>query len=222
MPPMALLSWCSARCGGISLFVLSTLCSYVLWDSFSCREEPSHKVSRTSTPVSHASGEPSIWHFVFALYSLSVHCCVVVFQLRACWAILESTNGLRKFAQKVAQTKSTPLQSWIQSSKLPSNSDTLSPRSSRSSIDGWNSGTEIEDDLELVTHAILIPNYKESVEVLIETLDILASHLQARYAYDVCTPSILGTERLRTYLQLRYILPWKPVKLGLQLKLLRC
>ncbi|KAL1884304.1 hypothetical protein VTK73DRAFT_3288 [Phialemonium thermophilum] len=38
---------------------------------------------------------------------------------------------------------------------------------------------------EVVIHAIVIPNYKEVVDTLRETLEILSSHPQARYTYDV-------------------------------------
>ncbi|KAG5754456.1 hypothetical protein H9Q70_002907 [Fusarium xylarioides] len=36
-----------------------------------------------------------------------------------------------------------------------------------------------------VVHVIIIPNYKEDVDTLRETLDVLASHPQAHYSYDV-------------------------------------
>jgi len=38
---------------------------------------------------------------------------------------------------------------------------------------------------EKILHAILIPNYKENIDDLRETLDVLASHPQARSTYDV-------------------------------------
>ncbi|RFU24815.1 hypothetical protein B7463_g11527, partial [Scytalidium lignicola] len=73
------------------------------------------------------------------------------------------------------------------SSWLPSvvSEDTLigSLPSSRSS----NSGeTELEYGNELnVIHAVLIPNYKEDINGLRETLDVLACHPQAPYQYDI-------------------------------------
>ncbi|KAF9770723.1 hypothetical protein IL306_011665 [Fusarium sp. DS 682] len=36
-----------------------------------------------------------------------------------------------------------------------------------------------------VVHAIIIPNYKEELDTLRETLDVLSSHPQAHYSYDV-------------------------------------
>jgi hypothetical protein len=46
---------------------------------------------------------------------------------------------------------------------------------------------QIVPPLKGVKHMILIPNYKESMETLTETLDILASHEGALSCYKVCT-----------------------------------
>lgn len=49
--------------------------------------------------------------------------------------------------------------------------------------------TETADiDQDRIIHAILIPNYKEELDGLRETLDVLACHPQARYQYDVRNP----------------------------------
>jgi hypothetical protein len=183
---MSFLSWCSARCGGISLVLLSTLCLYVLFDAFlHSYGLPRHASTDASRPYTTSSDRPFILSYIFAFYSLIVHGCVVMFQLRACWAVVETTKGLRNAAHQVPWVTSRLHQSWEPSSESPEISEVASSRSSRSSVDGWTSGTDSEDDLELVTHAIIIPNYKEDIDVLMETLDILASHPQARYAYDV-------------------------------------
>lgn len=51
-----------------------------------------------------------------------------------------------------------------------------------------DSVTDVEYDQDKVIHAIIIPNYKEDVDGLRETLDVLASHPQARLSYDVSSP----------------------------------
>ena len=56
---------------------------------------------------------------------------------------------------------------------------------------------ECQDQLRgegMIRHAILLPSYKEDVDNLRETLDVLASHAQARISYDVslCLESRLG------------------------------
>ncbi|KIE01970.1 sphingomyelinase family, partial [Metarhizium majus ARSEF 297] len=50
-------------------------------------------------------------------------------------------------------------------------------------IENYTDATEYMEDA--VIHAIIIPNYKEEMDTLKETLDVLASHSQARNCYDV-------------------------------------
>lgn len=50
--------------------------------------------------------------------------------------------------------------------------------------------TEVDFDQDKVVHAIIIPNYKEDVDGLRETLGVLASHPQARVSYDVSSPDL--------------------------------
>ncbi len=45
--------------------------------------------------------------------------------------------------------------------------------------------TDADAGQEKILHAILVPNYKENIDDLRETLDVLASHPQARSNYDV-------------------------------------
>ncbi|KAJ3071854.1 hypothetical protein HDU98_004704 [Podochytrium sp. JEL0797] len=53
----------------------------------------------------------------------------------------------------------------------------------------WEEKGELQMEMLLVQdifHVIVIPNYKESIETLTETLDVLASHELARSNYKVC------------------------------------
>lgn len=50
--------------------------------------------------------------------------------------------------------------------------------------------TDTDSELDKIIHAILIPNYKEELDGLRETLDVLASHPQARSSYDVSIPLV--------------------------------
>lgn len=66
-------------------------------------------------------------------------------------------------------------------SSLASNSSS----SDAGDSDMIDSVTDVEYDQDKVIHAIIIPNYKEDIDGLRETLDVLASHPQARLSYDV-------------------------------------
>jgi hypothetical protein len=45
--------------------------------------------------------------------------------------------------------------------------------------------SEKAEDEDLVLHAIILPNYKEDMDTLKETLEVLASHPQAKSSYEV-------------------------------------
>jgi hypothetical protein len=51
-------------------------------------------------------------------------------------------------------------------------------------IDGMDTGHDLPFDT--VLHVIIIPNYKEEMETLCETLDVLASHTKALTQYKIC------------------------------------
>jgi hypothetical protein len=77
----------------------------------------------------------------------------------------------------------------LSSSSLSSAETLVSQQTSSSSSEagdvesGYFADVEVEQPQDI--HAILIPNYKEDIEVLRETLEVLASHPQARAQYDV-------------------------------------
>ncbi|KAG5987584.1 hypothetical protein E4U54_004934 [Claviceps lovelessii] len=62
-------------------------------------------------------------------------------------------------------------------------------------LDNYAGRSDYTDDTDYtedgVVHAIMIPNYKEEMDTLQETLEVLASHPQARSSYDV----FLGMEQ---------------------------
>ena len=45
--------------------------------------------------------------------------------------------------------------------------------------------TDSEYEDELLVHTIILPNYKEEMDTLRETLEVLASHQLARSSYEV-------------------------------------
>ena len=188
---MQFLSWCSRRVGGLSLIALLILCYWVL----------SGEV-KASTPYAPSSGSHvAVWDedseetrrdaghltVLFAYYSLLIHILVVIFPIRACWAIWDVTRSLRKMTRvkKWKESKSQRL-----SSSSISSADTLTATQTSSSSSeagdaesGYFADAEVEQHQDI--HAILIPNYKEGIDMLRETLDVLACHPQARAQYDV-------------------------------------
>ncbi|KAJ1555638.1 hypothetical protein HK405_015283 [Cladochytrium tenue] len=74
---------------------------------------------------------------------------------------------------------------------------------------GASSASDLRHDLPFddVNHVIIIPNYKENLETLCETLDILASHSRALTQYKICLAmeeSESGSEKKAIALVSRY------------------
>jgi hypothetical protein len=128
---------------------------------------------------------------VFVYYTLFVHTLGFLFPMRLCWATGRMIQNLRKTAtdssyfqlisrenseQRLKNDKRGTYEDSVSSSES-SGSDTEIELSS-------SAGTELGD--EPLLHAIIIPNYKEELDTLRETLDIFASHYQAGSSYEVC------------------------------------
>lgn len=143
-----------------------------------------------SAPNPLAAGG-GIWTNIFAYYCLLIHLLVSMFPLRACWAIWDLTTNLRKTARSKMLRDFRFAHRRRGSSTSLSSSETLISRDgcSASSSDAGDSDPEFYLDSDTardqVLHAIIIPNYKEEMDTLRETLEVLASHTQARNTYDV-------------------------------------
>jgi hypothetical protein len=135
-----------------------------------------------------------IWTYVFAYYCLLVHFLVFMLPFRACWAVWDITQALKRI------TRSNTLEDYKKlvvrrrdSYASLSSSETLTSETNVGSASASEAGdTELEmytDGADAVQdpviHAIVIPNYKEEMDTLKETLDVLASHPLARTSYDV-------------------------------------
>ncbi|CAK7567265.1 MAG: hypothetical protein SEPTF4163_005227 [Sporothrix epigloea] len=146
----------------------------------------------TSSTLLNGAG---IWTVIFAWYCLLIHVMVFSFPLRACWAIWDITTSLRETAQNTVNLDSFRSEhrrrnssASIASSHAPTLSQATSGASSEVGDIDCESATDsdtVVGTLDQIIHAIVIPNYKEEVDTLRETLDVLASHSHARFTYDV-------------------------------------
>ena len=133
-----------------------------------------------------------IWVLIFAYYCLLIHFLVFIFPIRSCWAVFTITRSLRKNARSKSMKDFKFAHRRRGSSTSLSSSETLTSSrdlSSTSSSEAGDLDPEFYADADIapdrVIHAIIIPNYKEENDSLRETLDVLASHPQARNTYDV-------------------------------------
>lgn len=202
---MSVFAWVSRRVGGLSVVALLALCYWVLSkDStivrhgFILEQQAKSAPSSDTTPQTTPAG---IWTSVFAYYSLFIHSLVVLVPIRACCAIWDITKKMQRSSRN--QLMQDYIRSAIQrrgSQASMSSSSTLTPDSvSASSAVSELGDTELEaytdgDALgqDTIIHAIIIPNYKEEMDTLKETLEVLASHPRACTSYDVRIPQTLN------------------------------
>lgn len=200
---MSIFAWCTRRIGGLSIVALLAL----LYVSISIEWSTSTQtlfpgLQHNAKGDAHLSastpraGNGGRWTQAFAYYSLLIHVLVLIFPFRACWAV----DSLRRGVKAVARNRRLQHFKYNQQRRMSSTSlssaETLTSQISATSSDAGDnemgeSLTDIELEQDKLIHAIIIPNYKEDIDGLRETLDVLASHPQARSTYDVSCSSLI-------------------------------
>lgn len=186
------------------MVALVILCYWVISDEAARIRNGSHEKRASSSqnesqPSPDASGA-TVWTYIFAYYTLFVHCALMGFPLRACYAVLNLSRSLirNKTGGSLKDYKSKALRRRGSCTSV-SSSETLTSEnhgtSSSASSDAGDVETETYTDYTgtpspgPIVHAVVIPNYKEEVDSLKETLEVLASHPQAQSSYDVSAAS---------------------------------
>ncbi|KAB5536536.1 glycosyl transferase family group 2-domain-containing protein [Coniochaeta sp. 2T2.1] len=185
-------AWASRRAGGLAMIALLTLTYWVISSELEIQRYSFQYQQQDSPTVPTYQPKPSaICVKLFAYYCLFIHVLVAVFPVRSCWAIWDITRSLKKVARsKTLQNVKFPSSRRGSSASL-SSAETLtlaldsSASSSSSEAGGAEYFTDAANPVDSVVHAIIVPNYKEEVDTLRETLEVLASHPQARDTYDV-------------------------------------
>ncbi|CAK7208213.1 hypothetical protein SBRCBS47491_000015 [Sporothrix bragantina] len=193
---MSLFTWYARRSGGLAMIWLGIL-SYWVITRESAATQYNNRAPDSQGSLSAPRVSPNgagIWTIIFSWYCLLIHVLVFSFPLRACWSIWDITTELRKTAQnkvvkefKLGHRRRSSSTSLSSSETLTSSRATSSASSEAGDVDtessaGSDTTVSTQDQ---VVHAIIIPNYKEEVDSLRETLDVLASHPHARGSYDV-------------------------------------
>ena len=188
---MGLYAW-SARCiPGFSILVLLALTLLALTDTTLPFQTSWHSAiydtGRKPPIKSPHSGQVADLNWsqlIFAGYNVFIHFLSLLFPLRLCWSLWQITGQVQDlnsqhtttFNQATDDTKSRTVGS-VGASLSPIDTSGNKDRDDWPESPKGNSG--------MVFHAIMIPIYKEEIETLRETLDVLASHGQARTSYDV-------------------------------------
>jgi hypothetical protein len=182
MFPFTIATWCTQRISSLGLVSLFSLLYLALWHS-----------RRHGDP-----NETSNSQLALAYYAVLVHVLALAFPLRLCYATWRLTKSLRE-STRSRDHKTASLAHFVNRPKLPrvpSSSEISSYASSSSDIttsDSESSASSYGDE-ESVIHAIIIPNYKEDLNTLRETLEVLACHPQASSTYEVSCLSSAHTQ----------------------------
>ncbi|KAI1329635.1 glycosyl transferase family group 2-domain-containing protein [Xylariaceae sp. FL0255] len=195
-------TWISRRAPGLAMVFVVLLAYFVITreasaSGFSWWRGQSASLSRQNSipvtePTSYVGG--GLWTVVFAYYCLTIHVLVSSFPLRSMWSIFDISRCLERTARskslkdyKLSHHRRGSFTSFSSSETLTSSKECSSASSTSSEAGDQDSDFFADSDcaIDRVVHAIIIPNYKEEIDTLRETLDVLASHPQARETYDV-------------------------------------
>ncbi|KAL2168106.1 hypothetical protein VTG60DRAFT_370 [Thermothelomyces hinnuleus] len=190
---MSIFAWCSRRAGGLAMLATIALSYWVISNQLENRRYTFmyESIDSLSAPRPHDPKSGGRLLKLFSYYCLLIHFLVFIFPLRSCWAVFTITRSLKKAARSKALRDIKFGHRRRGSSTSLSSSETLTSSRDMSSASSSEAGDfELEgftDDIapDRVIHAIVIPNYKEENDTLRETLEVLASHPQARSTYDV-------------------------------------
>jgi hypothetical protein len=131
----------------------------------------------------HYRPEITISQLALVYYTLFVHTLGLLFPIRLCWALRSMTRNLKRVQQQAPQVRKRIGKIQFRSTSSESGyEDSISSDFSESEIEVY---TESEYEDKPLVHAIILPNYKEEIDTLRETLDVLASHQLARPSYEV-------------------------------------
>lgn len=106
-------------------------------------------------------GETTACQLLLSAYTVFLHLLSVMFPARVCWAMGDVTKKMRDTAG---------LTKWPKRRKT---------QTIKVGVDSVTYSTP--------TFVIILPAYKEEMETMTETLQVLASHCQARHSYHVCS-----------------------------------
>ncbi|KAI8632170.1 glycosyl transferase family group 2-domain-containing protein [Xylariaceae sp. FL1651] len=198
-----LFTWVTRRAPGLVMIFVICLAYYVITreaaaSGFTLTRSQGDSLSPPAritftTPTSYEGG--GFWTFIFAYYCLTIHVLVSSFPLRSMWSIFDISRCLERTARskslrdyKLSHRRRGSFTSLSSSETLTSSKEGSMDSSTANSEAGDHESEffpDGESGIERVIHAIIIPNYKEEMDTLRETLDVLASHPQARDTYDV-------------------------------------
>jgi hypothetical protein len=183
-------SWCIQRVANLSLLALLCLMFLAFWPASKKNDDTKDDAGRAGRGR-HRHFRPQITTSQLALvyYTIFVHVLGLLFPVRLWWAVRSMTSNLKRAETQAAPVRRiTPRIQFKTSESESGYEDSISSDCSESEVEVATESsftTESEYEDELLVHAIILPNYKEEMDTLRETLEVLASHQLARSSYEV-------------------------------------
>jgi len=183
-------SWCIQRVANLSLIALLGLMFLAFWPAAKS-DDDTREDSRKPERGRHHHFRPQITNSQLALvyYTILIHILGLIFPVRLCWATRSVIKNLKSAQyQTTRRRRPSPKVQFSTTESDLGYEDSITSECSESEIEmvsesSFTTDSEYED--ELLVHTIILPNYKEEMDTLRETLEVLASHQLARSSYEV-------------------------------------
>lgn len=182
-------AWCVQRVTSLVFISLIILLYVAIWHD--CPQALHHGKASLKLPTAGEKVDDNIpltnAQLLFICYTLVAHFLGLTFPMRLVFATRSITKKLKN------ELRQSPITSNVFSnlpetpSKLLESGYGHEGYESSSSSYTDESRTQVDDNDDLILHTIIIPNYKEDIETLRETLEVLACHPQASSTYEVST-----------------------------------
>ncbi|TAQ86661.1 hypothetical protein B7494_g5022 [Chlorociboria aeruginascens] len=153
---------------------------------FQAPHEIHHGKSGQKPPKGHLGDDLTYAQFVFVCYTMVAHTFAFLFPIRLCWSV----QGMTKRLQSVSQKRKNSLEL----KSVPQLKKSHADYSDDETFSSYYTETDSEEGYAPIVHAIILPNYKEDLDTLRETLDVLACHALASSSYDIYLAMELGEE----------------------------
>ncbi|KAF3921911.1 hypothetical protein ABW20_dc0101298 [Dactylellina cionopaga] len=150
----------------IGLFVLAECALEILQSLWLGASSPTKLITGNS---------PVIAQVLFASWGLCLHMLAALFPIRLAWRVWKAAGEILR-----ANTTHRPTKSVFQQDD---SDDEVLEQNGLMKDYQLKARAPLEPD---VIHSIIVPSYKEDIQVLEDTLKVLASHQSARSHYDVC------------------------------------
>lgn len=188
-------SWCTQRIANIGFIAIIILVYVALQLDHPSPTHPNGEESLLPAEETPVVALPPLTkaQLLFILYTFAAHILALAFPIRLCWATYSITERLRHAsAQRVIKPR--PRRRSMKKMKhhddgyeasLSSFSESSSSSVFSDSTDESSPEREQKSRISTTLHTIIIPNYKEELDTLRETLEVLSCHRYSRSTYEV-------------------------------------